>query len=78
MKTHRFRTCIKMVSREEGDVCKDCKCVNGLEQLSYWYSGTFIFLECRSVLNAIPVANAFLSCTLLSICFFLMIFQEKV
>ena len=43
---------------------------NGSKQLSYWYSGTFTFLECSSVLNATPVTNTFLSCTLLSICFF--------
>ena len=36
--------------------------VNGSEQLSYCCSGTFIFLECSSVLNdATPVTNAFLS-----------------
>ena len=39
------------------------------EQLSCWYSGSFIFLECSSVLNATPVANAFLNCTLVSLCF---------
>ena len=35
---------------------------------------TLIFLECSSVLNATDETNSFLICTLLSICFFLMIF----
>ena len=42
---------------------------NGSEQLSYWYSNTFTFLECSSVLNTAPVTNAFLNCTLLSMLF---------
>ena len=41
--------------------------VNGSEQLSYWCSDTFIFLEFSSLLNVIPVSNSFLSYTLLSI-----------
>ena len=43
--------------------------VNGFEQLYYWCSGTLIFLECSSMLNAAPVTNAFLSYTWLSKCF---------
>ena len=35
------------------------KTVNGSEQLSYWYLGTLIFLECSSMLNAASVTNAF-------------------
>ena len=50
------------------DLC--AKSANRFEQLSYWYSGTFIFLKYGSVLNVTPVTNAFLSCTLLSVCFF--------
>ena len=46
------------------------RAVNGSEQLSYWYSDTFTFLECSSVLNTTPVTNAFLNCILLSMFFF--------
>ena len=40
-----------------------CKDVNESEQISYWCSGTFIFLEFSSVLNVTTVTGAFLNCT---------------
>ena len=58
------------VGRKE--VC--ARTVNGSEQLSYWCSGTLIFVECSSMLNVAPVANAFLSYTWLGKCFFSDIF----
>ena len=48
--------------------------VNGFDQLSYWCSGTLIFLECSSMLNATLVKNTFLIYTWLSNCFFQMFF----
>ena len=38
------------------------------KKLTSWYPGTFIFLQCSSVLNATPVTNPFLIWTLLDIC----------
>ena len=67
MKTHI------QISHKEGKVERKemrVRIVNGSEQLSYWYSGTLIFLECSSVLNAAPVTNAFWSYTGFSKCFF--------
>ena len=55
-----FRYRIKKISGKEGNVCKD---VNESEQISYWCSGTFIFLEFSSVLNVTPVTGAVLNCT---------------
>ena len=48
--------------------------VNGSKQLYYWCSGTLIFLECNSMLNAAAVTNAFLSYNWLSKCFFSVFF----
>ena len=48
--------------------------VNGSEKLSFSCSGTFIFLECSSMLNAASVTNTFLSYTWLSKCFFSAVF----
>ena len=48
----------KQVGRKK-DLCKDCK---WSQQLSYWCSGKFVFLEHSSMLNATPVTNAFLYC----------------
>ena len=62
-----FRYRIKKVNRKEGDASK---AVNGSKQLSYWCSGTLVFLECSSMLNSAPETNAFLSYTWLSKCFF--------
>ena len=64
-----FRYCIKNVNQKDTkEMC--AKSVNGSKQLSYWCSGTLIFLECSSILNVAPVTNAFLSYTWLSKCFF--------
>ena len=71
MKTHI------QISHKEGKVERKemrVRIVNGSEQLSYWYSGTLIFLECSSVLNAAPVTNAFWSYTGFSKCFFFLMF----
>ena len=48
--------------------------VNGSKQLYYWCSGTLIFLDCSSMLNAATVTNAFLSYNWLSKCFFSVFF----
>ena len=45
--------------------------VNWSDQLSYWCSGTLIFLECSSMLNTAPVTNTFLTYTWRSKCLFL-------
>ena len=66
-----FRYRIKKVNRKEGDACK---AVNGSKQLSYWCSGTLVFLECSSMLNSVPETNAYLSYTWLSKCFFSNVF----
>ena len=60
---------------ERKEICS--RTVNGSEQFSYWCSGTFIFFECRSVLNTTPLTNVFLSCTLLSMLVFPMMFYEN-
>ena len=63
MKTHIQKLC-KDDKWKGRNVSKDC------EWIQTRCSGTFIFLEYSSALNATPVTNAFLSCILLIICFF--------
>ena len=41
------------------DMCKESIPPNGSKQISNWCLGKLIFLECTSVLNAIPVTNVF-------------------
>ena len=66
---HIFRYHIKKSSRK---VC--ARTINGSKQFSYWCSGTFIFLECSSMLNASPVTNVFLGYTWLGRSFFSEVF----
>ena len=47
------------------------------KKLTSWYPGTFIFLPCSSVLNAIPVTNPFLIWTLFDICCFFWRYSRK-
>ena len=81
-----FRYRIKKVSQKEvegydKDRSRQHRDIHSFKEMcartvnrSQWCSGTLIFLECSSMLNAAPVTNAFWSCTWLSRCFFLTFF----